>query len=54
VGLELICMKRAILAAVVAITFCSGCELLDIGFIEDEPETNFASPAQPTPAHPAH
>lgn len=47
VGPEGIKLKSAILACLAALTLCSGCEMLDIGFIEDEPETNLAQPAQP-------
>ena len=41
-------MKRAILACMAAIAMCAGCEMFeDVEFIEDEPESSFASPAQP-------
>ena len=37
-GLELICMKRALLAALAALTLCSGC-ILDDEFWEDYDST---------------
>ena len=46
-GLERINMKSAILACLAAVVLCSGCEMLDIGFIEDEPEATFAQRAPP-------
>ncbi len=44
VGLELICMKRAILAAIAALTLCSGC-LFDDEFWEDGYDSGYDRPS---------
>ena len=43
-GLELICMKRMILAAMAALALCSGC-ILDDEFWEDDYDSTYDSPS---------